>query len=322
MKKGTIYKTPRIGSIIIALVLICLLIPLVDGCSTYMTARRTSKKIARETKDIVTFNEKLRKYIGLVRFENWTYYKRDDIDKVLQNQLSEILLSACPDVLLARPEDDNYPEFLADLPPRVAGQIDNINLALLGRQYGFDAIVTAAIMNISAYEELRGMVWLRDTHSYMQIQFLIEVFDTETGAKLLSENRIHEAEIDEGDVEFIKEKKQVVLAQIPETIKHVASILGEETCDAISTHPWKSYVVSINAKNITIASGANAELEIGMKLNAYDPGRIIKGIEGQQFFLPGSVVGEIQITRVHPDRAEATVIKDEGIQVGSPVRLK
>ena len=322
MKKSTISKIPRIGSISATLVLLFLLIPFMDGCSTYMTARRTSKKIARETKDIVTFNEKLRKYIGLVRFENWTYYKLDDIDKVLQNQLADILLSACPDVLLAKPEDDNYPEFLEDLPSRVAGQIDNINLALLGRQYGFDAIVTAAIMDISAYEELRGLVWLRDTHSFMQIQFLVEVFDTETGAKLLSENLIHEVEIDEGDVEFIKERKQVVLAQIPETIKHVASILGEDICDALSTQPWKSYVISLNGENITIASGANAELEIGMKLNVYDPGRIIKGIESQQFFLPGPLIGEIKITQVHPDRAEATVIKDNGIQVGSPVRIK
>ena len=114
----------------------------------------------------------------------------------------------------------------------------------------------------------------------------------------------------------------MVLAQIPETIKYVASILAEETCDAISTQPWKSYVVSINGKNSTIASGANAELEVGMALNAYDPGRIVKGIEGQQFLLPGPVVGELKITQVHTDRAEATVVKDDGIQVGSPVRLR
>ena len=316
-----IFNKPRNG-MKAALIFLCIWVPLLDGCSTYMTARRTSKKLARETKDIVTFNESLHKYIGLVRFENWTYYKQDDIDKVFQKRLSEILLSACPDLVLAKPEDDTYPEFLTELPPRVAGQIDNLNLALLGRQYGLDAVVTAAVVNISAYEELRGLFWYRDTQSYMQIQFLVEVFDTETGAKLLNENHIQEVEIDEGDVEFIQNRKQVTLVQIPEAIKHVASILGEKTCDAISGQPWKSYIVSVKDKNITIASGAKAGLEIGMKLNAYDPGKIIKGIEGQQFFLPGPVIGEIQITQVHPDRAEATVIEDKGIQVGGPVRLK
>ena len=86
---NTLFKMPRGGILKISVILVCLLIPFVDGCSTYMSARRTGKKIARETKDMVTFNESLRKYIGLVRFENWTYYKRDDIEKVLQNKLSE-----------------------------------------------------------------------------------------------------------------------------------------------------------------------------------------------------------------------------------------
>ena len=322
MKMNLTPKMPRSRYLNAALVLIFLLMPFIDGCSTYMTARRTSKKIARETKNIVTFNETLRKYIGLVKFENWTYYKRDDIDIVFQKQLSEILLSACPKLLLARPEDDTYPEFLTELPPRVSGQIDNLGLALMGRQHGLDAIVTAAVVNISAYEELRGIVWLRDTHSFMQIQFLVEVFDTETGAKLLNENYIHEVEIDEGDVEFIKERKQITLVQIPETIKYVASILGEKACDAISSQPWKSYIVAIDGKTATITSGTNAGLEVGMELNAYDPGRLIKGIKGQQFFLPGSVVGEMKIEKVYPDQAEATMIENKGIQVGSPVRLQ
>jgi hypothetical protein len=322
MKMDPTRKTSMNRSLGITLVLICLLMPIIDFCSTYMTARRTSKKIARETKNIVTFNETLRKYIGLVRVENWTYYDRDDIDVVFQNQLSEILLSACPKLLLAKPQDDTYPEFLRNLPPRVAGQVDNIGLALLGRQHGLDAIVTAAVVNISAYQELRGIVWLRDTYAYMQIQFLVEVFDTQTGAKLLSENYIHEVEIDEGDLEFIKEKKPVTLVQIPETVKYVASILGEKTCDAISGEPWKSYIVSIDGNTVTIASGANAGLEVGMELNAFDPGRLIKGIKDQQFFLPGSVVGEIKVTKVHPSRAEATMVENNGIQVGSPVRLQ
>jgi hypothetical protein len=59
-----------------------------------------------------------------------------------------------------------------------------------------------------------------------------------------------------------------------------------------------------------------------MTLNAYDPGKLIKGIEGQRFFLPGPVIGEIKITQVHPDWAEATALQDTGIQVGSPVKLK
>ena len=319
---NALFKTYRTGILRTALILLCLLLPFVDGCSTYMTARRTSKKIARDAKDIVTFNEQLRKYIGLVRFENWSYYQRDDIEKVFQKQLSDILLSACPTLLLAKPEDDNYPDFLTELPPRVAGRVDNLNLALLGRQYGFDAIVTAAVMDISVYEEQRGIMWLRDSHSYMQIQFLVEIFDTETGAKLLNENYTHEIKIDESDFEFIRDRKPITIVQIPETIKYVASILGENACDAISGQPWKSFIISKDGGNIIISSGKNAGLEQGMTLNVYDTGNLIKGIEGERFFLPGAIKGEIRITYAHPDRAEAITIQDNGIQVGSPVKLK
>jgi len=299
-----------------------LLAPFLVGCSTYFTARRTTKKIARDAVDIVTFDDTLRKSVGLVKFENWSYYKRDDIEQVFQKKLAEILKSACPELLIAKPEDENYPTFLAELPLRVADRIDNLSLALLGRQNGFDAIVTGAVVNISAYEEMKGFFWMRDTHSYVHIQFLLEVFDTETGAKLLDENFIHELEVDESDYEFVRDKRPTTVVEIPEATAYVATDLGEKLCDALSGQPWKSYVLSMDGNRVVIAAGSNTGLEKDMELEVFNPGEIIEGTQNKRFFLPGPKSGEIRITRLHPDHAEAETTLDNGIQVGGTVRLK
>jgi hypothetical protein len=311
-------KLPQALTVYVALSLIWFAIPFLDGCSTYRSARRTTKKLAR---NVVPFGDSLRKSIGIIRFENWSFYKQDSIEQVFQKKISQILVSACPQLLLAKPEDENYPEFLAELPPRVADRIDNLNLALLGRQHGFDAIATGAIVDISAFEENRGVLWFRDIHSFIQIQILVEVFDTETGAKLLNENFIHEFEVDETDYEFIRDKKPTNIIELTENIENIAVTLGEKMCDAISDQPWKSYVISKDGRGVIISSGARAGLEKGMMLKVYDAGKVIKGVENERFFLPGPEIGEIRITQTHPDHAEAETTQDNGIQVGGTVRL-
>jgi hypothetical protein len=306
-------------TVYVALSFICFAIPFLEGCSTYMSARRTTKKLAR---NLSPFGDSLRKSIGIIRFENWSFYKQDPIEQVFQKKLSQILASACPQLILAKPEDENYPEFLAELPPRVADRIDNLNLALLGRQHGFDAIAAGAIVDISAFEENRGLLWFRDIHSFIQIQIMVEVFDTETGAKLLNENFIHEFEVDETDYEFIKDKKPTTIVQIPETLQYIATVLGEKVCDTVSDQPWKSYVVSKDDRGIIISSGARSGLQKGLVLKVYNSGELMKGVENERFFLPGPETGEIRITKTHPDHAEAEAILDKGIQVGSTVRLE
>ncbi|MBW1962251.1 MAG: hypothetical protein JRJ04_12460 [Deltaproteobacteria bacterium] len=303
----------------VAFVMICILASQLNGCSTYLSARRATKKV---TRDLVTFDDDLVKSVGIVRFENWSYYRRDNIEKIFQNKLTETLGSACSHLLLARPEDENYPDFLVELPPRIADRIDNLNLALLGRQYGFDAIATGAIVSISAFKEKRGLFWLRDTHSFIQIQIMVKVFDTETGAKLVDENFIHELEVDETDYEFVRAKKPTTIVEIPEALKYIASIMGEKICDAISAQPWKSYVISKQGKRIIISCGSRSGIRQNMVFKVYNASRLIKGVEEQQFFLPGPETGEIRITYAHPDFAEAIVIADHGIQVGDAVKAK
>ncbi|MBC8247828.1 MAG: hypothetical protein H8E81_09595 [Deltaproteobacteria bacterium] len=306
-------KSILLFSMVIFLVSIWTLI----GCSTYYTARRTTKKIAR---DIMINEEDLKKSIAIIKFENQTYYTNDKIDELFQSKITETLQSACTNIHLILPGDERYPKPLKAPPRLSSGRIDNLKLVQVGRLYGLGAIATGSINNVSAYQEKRGLFWLRDDHTYLQVQIHLEVFDTETGAKLLDENRLEEVEIEEDDYHFIKEKRQVPIVEISEEVQFSATLLGEKICDALANQSWKSYVVSKEGEKVIISSGKNAGLQPGNRFDIYDTGKLINGIGDERFLLPGKKVGVIQVTYVHMDKAETVVVKDEGIRPGDIVK--
>ena len=287
------------------------------GCSSYYKARRTTKKI---TRDIISYNEDLNKSIAIIKFENRSYYTKDKIEDLFQKKITETLQSACTHIHLILPGDERYPNPLKTPPRLSSGRIDNLKLVEVGRRYGIGAIATGSIDNVSAYQEKRGIFWLRDNHTYLQVQIHLEVFDTETGAKLLDENRLEEVEIEENDYSFIKEKKQVPIAELSEEIQLTGTLLGEKICDALANQSWKSYVVSKQGDKVIVSSGKNAGLQPGERFDIYDTGELINGIGDERFFLPGKKVGVIQVTYVDADKAEAVVVKDEGIQPNDVVK--
>ena len=256
----------------IGLILIALAVPLMEGCGYYLQARRTTKKLTRE---FITTDKGFQKTIGIAPFRNQTYYTRDDVDAVFQKKLIDILGATCPNLLIYKPGAEDYPAFMKDLPRQDNGRVDNLKLAISARRYGFDAILTGSVVDIAAYEEKRGIYWLRDTHYFLQIQIYVEVFDTETGAKLLDENFIREVRVDESDWLMIRRKKQAPIEEIPQTLETIAAILGEKTCDALSGQRWKSYIVQKDGKRVHIPSGRPAGLKNGMILEVFDSTRVV-----------------------------------------------
>ena len=289
----------------------------IEGCSTYHTARRTTKKIAR---DMMVASEDLKKSIAILKFENQSYYTNDKIDEIYQNKIIETLRTSCTNTYLILPGDKRYPEPLKSLPRIRSGRIDNLKLVQVGRRYGIGAIATGAVLSVSAYQEKRGLFWLRDDHTYLQVHIHLEVFDTETGAKLLDENRLEEVEIEEDNYHFIKEKKQVPIAELTEKIQYTATLLGEKICDALVNQSWISYVITKEGGKVTISSGTTAGIQAGDIYDIYDTGKLINGIGDERFLLPGKKVGVVQVTDVQEDKAETVILEDEGIQQGDIVR--
>ena len=128
--------------------------------------------------------------------------------------------------------------------------------------------------------------------------------------------------MDESDWLLIKQKKQAPIEEIPETLEQIATLLGEKLCDAVSGQRWKSYIIKRDGNRITIPSGRNVGLKSGMILEVYNSTTVVNGLGEERFFLPGQKIGEIKISYVYPDKSEAVITEDKGIQIGSVVKIK
>ena len=310
--------TARVRLVFASLFLL-VFIPLIAGCSTFSSIEKTTKRIARNIK---APDDDFKKRVALSLFENKTVFADQNFEQSFLNKLIETLKASCSDIILVKPGDAGYPDFLVELPRQPSGWIDNFDLAKTGRQLGLNAILTGAIIDVRKNKEEKGFWLFKDIHHFVELQIMVEVYDTQTGAKLLDESFIYKIEVDEADLEATSAASEIWASVINEAFEHIAANMGEQVCDAVVLQPWNGYITSITTDNIIISSGKEVGLKPGDIFEVYDSNGIFQGAEDQKFFIPGLKIGEIKITAVYADRSEAIRISDQDIQEGSSIRLK
>ncbi|MBU4185582.1 MAG: hypothetical protein KKC23_05165 [Proteobacteria bacterium] len=275
------------------------------------------KKIAY---DIKTPAGDLKKKVGITFFENRTLGAVNNFEKIFHTKLAETIKETCPDILIIKPGDTGYPDQMA-VPPKLASErIDNLVLAKTGRKLGLNAIVTGSLIDISGNKESKGILWFKDTHNFIRFQIAVEVYDTETGAKIFDDSFDDEIEVDELDLNNFRTGNANEIPALTDALLNASIPIGEKICDAVSIQPWKGYVISSVEDKIIISSGKRSGLILGDKLEVYDSGNIFEGKDSQKFLIPGPKIGEIKITALYPDKAEATLISGKSITVGSVVK--
>ncbi|MBU4420640.1 MAG: hypothetical protein KKH84_06500 [Proteobacteria bacterium] len=303
---------------IIVVIAICFLFSfaaLITGCSFLPAIKKIACDIKSPAGD-------LKKKVGITLFENRTFFAVNNFEKIFHIKLAESLKETCSDILIIKPGDPEYPDQMA-VPPRLAsGQIDNLVFAETGRKLGLNAIVTGSLIDISGNKESKGILWFKDTHNFIRFQIAVEVYDTETGAKIFDDSFDDEIEVDEIDLNNLRTDNANEIPALNDALLNAVIPIGEKICDALSIQPWKGYVISSVADKIIISSGKRSGLILGDKLEVYDSGNIFEGKDSQKFFIPGPKIGEIKITALYPDRAEATLISGKSIKVGSTVKIR
>ena len=305
---------PVVGSLFLLLCIVS-----ISGCSAYSSIERSTKRLVR---DIKAPDSDLKKRVGVLLFENKTTFVNKDVEKKFINDLYETIASSCPTILLEKPSDSDYPDALTEVPRTRFGYIDNLALAKAGRQLGLNAIVTGALITVAPDKRKKGIWWLKDTHYFVQVRIATEVYDTETGAKLLEESFAHEIEVDEMDLESIQTDSEMNASILDEAFGTIADEMGEKICNAIIFQPWKGFIASIDSDKFLLNFGENIGLKIGDLFEVFDSSNIFEGLEGERFFIPGAKTGEIKITAVHPDSAEAILVSGHDIQSGFCVKPK
>lgn len=295
--------------------MVCLMLCLVSmaGCSTVSSIEKSTKRMVR---DFRAPDSDLKKRVGILSFENKTTLVKKDAEKKFIGDLSETIASSCPNILLEKPGDPDYPDDLTRVPRTESGWIDNLALAKTGRQLGLNAIVTGALITITPNKRKQGLWWMKDTHYFVQVRIATEVYDTETGAKLLDESFVHEVEVDEMDLESVQADSEMNSLIVNEAFGAIADKMGEKICDAIVSQPWKGFIASVDSNKIFLNFGENIGLKIGDLFDVFDSSIIFEGLEGHRFFKPGVKTGEIKITAVYPDTAEAILVSGHDIRPG------
>ena len=153
---------------------------------TKKTVSKTTKKITRKVR---FSDDDLQRMAAVIGFENKSLYRSKNFALLFRKGIPEYLNNECDDVTVANPDDDENLKGFKELPMLPSGQVDNFALAIIGRGLGLNAVVTGSLDDIGMLDELRGMVW-KDTYHLIQILVSIEVYDTETGAKILDESFI------------------------------------------------------------------------------------------------------------------------------------
>lgn len=291
-------------------------IPFINGCSSFYDIKKKTKRIVRGIK---SSDEDLKKKVWIASFDNRSSWKAQDVNGAFRKKLVETINEASSQILLVDPKEEGYSDHL----PRLSsGRIDNFALAEQGRLLGLNAVVAGSLLDMSVEQEKKGFWWFRDTHNYLRMRIIVEVYDTETAAKLVDEDFVHEVELDETAYHTAVSKKDALIPEIDDAFVHAAGVLGEKICDAVDSEPWKGYVISKTEERIVISSGRRSGLMPGDILTVYEIGKIIEGSGGYRFLGYGRETGEIRLINVSSDMAEAELVSGEIKSIGGTVRFK
>ena len=285
---------------------------------TKKTVTKTTQKLTRK---IRFSDDDLQRMAAVIGFENKSLYRSQEFTLLFRKGIPEYLNNECDDVTAANSDDDENLKGFKELPKLPSGQVDNFSLAIIGRELGLNAVVTGSLDDIGLLDELRGMVW-KDTHHLIQILVSIEVYDTETGAKILDQSFSRKVEIEELDYELMQSEGKMILPDLNETLSDLIKEMGETICWAVEDQSWNGFIIAVDGDKIILSAGSRVGLESGDEFEVFDTSRIIEGLNGQRFFYHGQKTGEIRIIEVEPNKAKAVIVSDKGIKTGNSVRVK
>jgi hypothetical protein len=298
---------------------------LIMGCSYRETVDKTTRTVEKTTKKLtrgIKFGgDNLKRKTVVIGFKNKSLHQSQDFTQLFLKGLPEYLGNECKVAIVTNSGQDERLKNFKELPRLESGLTDNNALVIIGRDLGLNAIVSGSLDYITMIDELRGVI-LKDTHHVIQILVSVEVYDTETGTKVLDESFSREVEVEGLDYELMRAEEKLSLPDLNETLAELIGDMGESICWAISDQPWNGFITSVAGDKITLSAGSQIGLKPGDVLEVYDNSRVLEGVGGQRFFIHGAKIGEIKITAVEPDTSEAVVVSDDGIKTGNSVRPK
>jgi len=260
--------------------------------------------------------------VALSLFDNRTQLRFEEVELSFYKPFNQQIKDGCQDLVLFTPYDPNFPEALIDatlVPER--GALNNMAIAQSGRSLGMGAVITGRLANISGFEREKGFWLFKENQHYERIMIQVEMYATETGAKILSEAYSREIEISDTEFQALANGSVENSPQVMEAFQDIAEDIADDVCNILNEMPWIGFVTRVEKNIVTLSAGSDAGLVPGRRLELYNSDRIFQTPKGTRFFVPGAKTGEIEITAVEANRARAILLPESNAKPGYTVRI-
>jgi hypothetical protein len=278
----------------------------VPGCAT-------TEKI---TADILGKGERLNKKLAFLPPVKGAGYGGEDFQQAAEAHLKAFLSRRCDNVRIM--DSRNVRQALDGMPRLASGQVDHLALAKVGRIFGLSAVVSQTVGPMELIKEKRGIWGFRRLSRLARLSLRVTVYDVQSTAIVLDEIVAGDVEVSQDDQAgqgYNQGMASRLLAQItPKT--------GKAICEHLAEEPWKGYIVAGSKKTLTLSAGTDVGLNVGDVLEVFGLGEPMKGQEGHIYLVAGPKIGEIRVTKLMKDRAEAAPILGYDLEESSFVQLK
>jgi hypothetical protein len=303
----------------IPVLIVLLTAALLSGCGTYSNLKKSTGNMVRDFKAPDT---DLKKTVFRLGLNNQVAAAQQDMGAVIDIRYLDALPQYCPDLIVSGSENSGVSQALSQLYQKSTGPLDSLALIRIGKQAGISAVVSSRFYAIAVRQQDTGHLWFRKKLPFAWVSATTEVYDTETGAKYLDETVTRELKLTDEEAESIRKGNAGTVPAVEKAVLEIIQEMADVVCDAVKRKPWKGYVAKVSGETLTLSSGSSSGLSVGRVLKVYEPGQRIQGTEGQTFLLPGKKIGEIKITAVSSESAEAVATSGSGFQVDNVVKTK
>jgi hypothetical protein len=293
------------------------------GCGTLERSyKAVSEKGHQALRWYKSPGDDLVKKVGVAWFLNQSGYAAADFEATFTGLLVERLRNESSDLQVIGPAEPGAPELLDSLPKTADGRIDNLQIALLARRAGLNAVVVGSLVDVRDRRQEKGIWWFKDVYDAIEATINLEVYDSHTAAKMIDERFTLQFE---AEIPLIMPDQPASTNLPPQVIEEIESMLtplARKIADAAVTQPWVGFIHEVSGALVTLTVGAGSGLEPGDVLEVLDNSKVIQGMQDVHFFVPGLKVGEIEVTAASAERIEARILSGQQIWSGSPVKLK
>lgn len=244
------------------------------------------------------------------------------IEALFLQSLIDTMRTEAKHLALATPLDEGFPPlFLNGDDLSSSGQASRI--AEKARMLGYHYMVQAGVWHAEPVKEKKGFWFFRKERGYVNLVVALDVYDTLTGAKIVSRVIDDNVRIPFGEYEGLMTGLQGAVAEVDEAATDYGEELGDLAADAMMEGRWMTPVIAVEDGHVVLAAGRAAGLREGDRLAIFEGRRIINGLNGENYIAPGYKLSDIRIVTAGETNARAVMDQPADIKPGDivlPVR--